>query len=325
MGKNSHTVKLGIGLWACLCMVWSCTKKAEFINPPTKLKIQVFKEGGIPMKNARVGIFSDSGVYNAVRLFYDIAAADFDDTTDSQGFVYFDSVSSDMRYYVLCKYDSITTNSTGTKDTIAWSNSDADFQFLNPLKANTITTAQVFLSPSSGFVNFWTTNAYASRQPIDVRISGVSVATVNKIGITNGTKVRLRAGLYRYQAKSPYGCVWIDTINVKAGQIINKELETCTMVPVTIGVTSSTARQLGYSIRVVLNGTDTLKESITQYMAANATGDICSSFNTISVVRPSGTYSYQLIGSNKTVVMGTTKFEVPGPNQNCDTLIVNYK
>jgi hypothetical protein len=318
--KNKHyKIKLGIIAFVCVVLVWACTKKAEFVNPPTKLNIQVFREDGKPLKHARVAIFVDYAKYDSAKWKYETDNGDFYDETDADGFVYFNGVDSDVRYYVLCKYDSVVAKG----DTITWSNTSEDYQFLNPLKANTVTTAQVFVTAADGFVQFWSNNDYVTKQPINIRLSSGQTTIVDTIGKSTKNKVKLRAGTYTYQGKSAYGCAWVGTITVEVGKKVQEELTSCIMVPVTILATATTAPGLSLPITVVLNNTDTLKQRITAFgFSANGTNDYCSYSNTISVSRPAGTYSYQFIGSNSTVKLGTTKFEKPTTGVACDTLVL---
>lgn len=322
--KSHYRIKLGIIASILVVLVWACTKKAEFVNPPTKLNIQVFREDGKPLKKARLALFTDSVKYKNAKALYQIDSGDFYDETDANGFVYFDDVSSDVRYYVLCKYDSIMVDLStipSTFDTIAWSNIDKDYQFLNPLKANTVTTAQIFISAADGFVEFVPspTDTYVAKQPIRIRIGTSDIVAVDNM---KGVKKKLRAGLYTYQGKTAYGCAWMDTITVKVGIKITRNLSSCNMVPVTVFATATTAPGLSLPITVVLNNTDTLQPKITGFgFSANGTNDYCSFSNTISVLRPAGTYSYQFIGSNNTVKLGTTKFEMPTTTK-CDTLVL---
>src|SRR6478752_6294831 len=102
--KSHYKIKLGI--IASILVVLACTKKAEFVNPPTKLNIQVFREDGKPLKHAKVAIFTDEDNYKSSKENFQTDNGDFYDETDADGFVYFDGVDSDVRYYVLCKYDS---------------------------------------------------------------------------------------------------------------------------------------------------------------------------------------------------------------------------
>ena len=289
-----------------LIIGWSCTKKAEFVNPPTRLRIQVFYKApsGViePLKGVQVGIFSDSTEYNNQKYKYGVDAADFMSISDSLGYAYFDTVQSNVKYYVLCKYDS-----TVNKQILRWSNAELSYQFLNPLKENSFTTAQVIVSESDGIVNFKTANMFAYKNPLFVIMGGNdTVATLND---TASHSVVMNAGAYKYYAKSNYGCAWTGTLDVIAGVSVTRTLELCTAYPVYFGVGSNAVTAVTsnavFPVTVVVDGKDTLATKLTKA----STG--CNS--AVSVNLQEGTHTYQFIDSDDKVVIGT--FSVSNPNQ----------
>lgn len=328
MRKTNYKKIIAILSLGLLVVLTNCTRSVEFIEPPTKLRVQILtkdKSGkSVPVRGVQIGIFSDSNIYNQARPFYNFISADYKFNSDENGFVTFDSVKSNVRYYVLCKFDSLING----VDEVTFSNVTDTYQFLNPLKNNTLTTAIVYISASDGYINFWTKNTFVTQEPISVLLGKDTIAKVSQYDLQGGSfplgtkTMKLRAGKYTYSAKSKDSiCAWIDTIQVAALETKNEELVICNSYKVTVGVTASTTSQIAFPIKVVLNKNDTIG---VLNKPMSATNPSCGAANAISISKRAGIYNYQFIDANNTVKVGSFIIGAPVNGSLCNLLIVNY-
>lgn len=155
----------------------SCQTETNVIEPPTKIELTVKNESGQPQKNAVVALFDDYATFLIQNDIFGVKGATKVGKTDSLGFIKFDTLDPEKRYYVLA----YTIDSTTFRDyqyKIHNDNSFTGFEFVRGLNKSSITRATITLKPAEALVSFFAENNNSGAVPIKIYLDNDSIGSI---------------------------------------------------------------------------------------------------------------------------------------------------
>jgi len=173
-GTNLNSAAIGL-----LCLwLGACQSKTEVIIAPQDLILQVNGLDGNPQPNAKVALFDNETTFYTQNRTFGTSGAVRIGVTDQEGLIKFDSLRSDINYYVLAyTIDSAKFASQGYR--IYNDNSRTGFEFLQKLNKSSTTYASIDLLPSEALVSFYADNFNDQAIPISIFVGSNSVGSVN--------------------------------------------------------------------------------------------------------------------------------------------------
>lgn len=286
-----------------LAMLHGCESKTEVIDPTTDLIVTVLNASGAAQPQARVALFDDEATFLVQNDNFGTNGAVRVADTDSIGTVRFDSLRTDVNYYILAfTTDSVTYRNEGYR--LHNDNSSTGFRFLRTLNKSSVTRATLQLRPADALVSFFANDFNTDALPIKIFVRNDSVGVIDQIRtdvnsvpinpasnpVQNGVITRvIRLGVNPTAVRfvNSFECNNISSLNIIGGNFNRINVNNCTAGVVTFWTDTRNAGNLPISIYI--NGTNLIGRLTTPLRNPPAT---VKAPNVLNYVLEPGNYFY---------------------------------
>ncbi len=273
--KNKKSMaNKGLLVFTLAVLFLGCQSKTEVTIAPQDLILTVYGIDGKPQPNAQVALFDNRNTFYTQNSTFGTNGAVRLGITDVEGGVKFDSLRTDVNYYVLAyTIDSSKFINEGYR--IYNDNSRTGFEFLQKLNKSSTTYASVDLLPAEALVSFYADNFNNEAIPVNIFVGSNKLGSINLIRTTtdpvplnpssnpiqNGvisTKIRLGLKSESISFVNNYQCLVIPNLNVIPGGFTPLNVNQCDNGGVSFW--TSVKNDIHIPIIVTLNSVvDTLK------------------------------------------------------------------
>lgn len=165
-------------------LVWGCSPNTEVTVARQDLILTVFAADGKPQANAEVVLFDNKTTFATQNYDFGKTGSVKSGKTDKDGKIRFDSLSTEVNYYVLTyTIDDTTYIDKGYR--IYYDNSRTGFEFQQKLNKSATTYANVYLKPAEALVSFYADSFNPKAFPITIIAEGDTLGTINTISGNN--------------------------------------------------------------------------------------------------------------------------------------------
>ena len=281
----------------------SCQSETTVIELPTEIQLTVNNANGLPQKNAIVALFDDYATFLIQNNNFGTKGAAKQGKTDSLGFVRFDSLNPEKKYFVIAfTIDSTTFKQYGYK--IHDDNSFTGYEFVRALNKSAITKATLNLRPAEAIVSFYADKNNAGSVPIAIYLDGDSIGTLKTTQTLDSVTINpssqklqnghlteiIRLGVEPTPLRfvNSINCNNIVELDLQAGKFNKINVNRCTAGAVAFYTGIQNEDKL--NISVYLNGTNYIGEIDTAF--ARDPKDFKTAKTLNFVIDPPGIYSY---------------------------------
>lgn len=266
----------------------------------TELHLMIKDENGELLTGAVVSVFNNETTYLEKSPSYSTEGAVEVDTSIN-GVSVITKLNSKDKYRISVHYKDDETYPGATID---YDNSTQDNTIPVMLDAGSISNAQILLKPANGLVVFWTEPENYEKIPFKVALSNSVTDWVTKsftkapeVSQDSVTVINVKTGFYNYAVSSEKGCIYADTISVKAAALKYVKLQGCNTGRISFW--ASTSLNSSLPITLVINNNDTLGVINSVFTTAPKK---CDQSNLLFGDYPPGKYNYTAISSSSNSV-----------------------
>ncbi len=178
------TIKTGMIL-VSLSFLWYCQSKPEILDPVQNLYVTVYDHNGQKKPNVKVALFDNADVFKSQKKIFGTSGALRIGFTNSKGEIPFDSLSTEVNYYLLA-YEIDDTTYAAEGYNIHHDNTRTGYELVHKLNKSSNTYASVSLLPAEALVSFYANTANSEVIPVVVFVNGDSIGKITQTS-TNGT------------------------------------------------------------------------------------------------------------------------------------------